>query len=256
MWQLKNTCIGAVSVLLLGESRTRLSRLGSYLVSQGHSVHQEILPTDTLGLILAINPCIIIVDNASSPCGGPELCEQIRTLCHHGYILLFDDQAGLEIEGISALLKGADDFVFSPLATGVLAAKLFAVSRRLQTTVGTARVLRGGSAALHLIDRTFSVDGQQVELTRREFALLRLLMEAQGATILRERVYAALSIAPSVGKAAGLDTFVARLRAKLRKGLAGYHPIHTVRGVGFQFVPPLESSRTVCKTAPGCANRR
>ncbi|MBA2295930.1 MAG: winged helix-turn-helix transcriptional regulator, partial [Actinobacteria bacterium] len=94
-----------------------------------------------------------------------------------------------------------------------------------------------GSVRLDPARRSVSFDGKEVELARKEFDLLALLMQEAGAVVQRERLIDEVWDVNWFGSTKTLDVHVGALRKKLDPSY-----IHTVRGVGFRFVSPEEVS--------------
>jgi DNA-binding response OmpR family regulator len=179
-------------------------------------------------------PDLVILDAALPGAGGLEACRRLRedpdTAGIPIIMVTASDDKGQKIE---ALETGADDCVTKPLQVDVLVAHIKAVARRvLHDSSGSH--LRAGPIDMDLDRWTVNVDDQQVELTKKEFRLLQVLLEAKGRALTRDFL---LQKAWAHATIHGLDTrtvdvHIGRLRRKL--GRAGRHII-TVRNVGFRF---------------------
>jgi DNA-binding response OmpR family regulator len=142
---------------------------------------------------------------------------------------------------IHGLNLGADDYVVKPYDTGELLARIHAVSRRTPHVDDTGAVetaLRLGTVHIELPTRQVRVDGTVVQLTRKEFDLLALLMRSAGAVVTRERLIDEVWDVNWFGSTKTLDVHVSGLRKKLGDDSAAPRYIHTVRGVGFMFGGP------------------
>ncbi|MFD6425562.1 response regulator transcription factor [Streptomyces sp. NPDC060198] len=139
---------------------------------------------------------------------------------------------------IHGLNLGADDYVTKPYDTGELLARIHAVARRTTGGEDTApiplAVLLLGAVRVELPTRRVSVDGTEVQLTRKEFDLLALLAQRPGVVFRREQIISEVWQTSWEGTGRTLEVHVASLRAKL--GLPTF--IETVRGVGYRLVPP------------------
>lgn len=143
---------------------------------------------------------------------------------------------GLETDRVVGLELGGDDYVVKPFGVSELAARIRAVLRR---TGDRARPRRGplSVAGVELDPKTWSAqqDGEPLELTPREFELLRLLLEHAGEVVTREQVMREVWDTTWLGATKTLDVHMSGLRKKLGDDPASPRYIHTVRGVGFRF---------------------
>ncbi|HEX2667641.1 MAG TPA: response regulator transcription factor [Gammaproteobacteria bacterium] len=187
-----------------------------------HSIHAE-------------RPDLVILDADLPGGGGLEACRRLREDPSTASIPIImvtgeDDSS----ERIEALETGADDCVTKPLQVEMLVAHIKALARRALQAVTPGHRLRAGPIDMDLDRWTVQVSGAPIELTKKEFRLLQVLLEAKGRALTRDFL---LQEAWSHGTIHGLDTrtvdvHIGRLRRKL--GKAG-HYIITVRNVGFRF---------------------
>jgi DNA-binding response OmpR family regulator len=137
---------------------------------------------------------------------------------------------------IHGLNLGADDYVVKPYDTGELLARIHAVSRRKSagedTVPAPVTALRLGHVHIELLTRRVSVDGAEVQLTRKEFDLLALLAQRPGVVFRREQIISEVWRTSWEGTGRTLEVHVASLRSKLRLPAL----IETVRGVGYRLV--------------------
>jgi two-component system alkaline phosphatase synthesis response regulator PhoP len=188
---------------------------------------------EMLSSIHADKPDLLILD-AALP-GSLAACRRLRedpNTASLPIIMLTEsnDRSGK----IEALETGADDCVTKPLDIDVLMAHIKAVARRALQSLRPANRLRAGPIDMDLDRWTVIVSGAPIELTKKEFRLLQVLLEAKGRALTRDFL---LQKAWSHATIHGLDTrtvdvHIGRLRRKL--GEAGRYII-TVRNVGFRF---------------------
>jgi DNA-binding response OmpR family regulator len=172
---------------------------------------------------------------------GLEVCRIMRRDRHPASVLMLTAKDAVQdkIDGLSA---GADDYITKPFAFDELLARIVAVQRR-HTSVDHDAEQRIGNLVLDPQSRRVTNDGRPVNLTVREFDLLRYLMENAGKVVSRERL---LSSVWDYGYDPGtkvVDVYVRYLRLKLdREGSASC--IQTVRGVGYMMgtAPPTSES--------------
>ncbi len=132
-----------------------------------------------------------------------------------------------EVERVAGLESGADDYVVKPFSVMELQARAKAVLRR--TKKGAVELLRAGDVELDLSAREVRKNGARVELTYKEFELLRLLMARRGEALSRKEILQAVWGYGFAGETRTLDVHVRALRQKLGDGL-----VTTVRGVGYK----------------------
>ena len=139
-----------------------------------------------------------------------------------------------EADRVAGLDLGADDYVTKPFSLRELGARVRAVLRRRQPRPSpVAAVYRGGRLLADFDAVAVAVDGQPVKLTRREFELLRFLVENKHRVLSRDRLLERVWGYDRFIETRSVDVHVGRLRAKL--GPAGTQ-IETVVGLGYRFV--------------------
>lgn len=196
------------------------------------SVHDD---DEMLNSILADKPDLLILDAALPGSGAMAACRRLREdPSTAGLSIIMVTETDNRIEKIEALETGADDCVTKPLDVGVLMAHIKAVARRALQAIQPGNRLRAGPIDMDLDRWTVIVSGSPIELTKKEFRLLQVLLEAKGRALTRDFL---LQKAWSHATIHGLDTrtvdvHIGRLRRKL--GESGRYII-TVRNVGFRF---------------------
>ncbi|MGH8275052.1 MAG: response regulator transcription factor [Terriglobia bacterium] len=180
------------------------------------------------------NPDMLVLDFELPQVGGVELCRKLRqhpTTAQLPLIMMTarDD----EREVILSLEAGADACVNKPPAADALSAHVKAVARRTLPEV-TDSHLRAGPIVMDLARWIVYVDNEPVELTKTEFKLLQILLEAKGRALTREYLLRKVWSHPDVSAlhTKTVDVHIGRLRRKL--GPTG-NSIITVRNVGFRF---------------------
>ncbi|MCX5310224.1 response regulator transcription factor [Streptomyces sp. NPDC002917] len=179
---------------------------------------------------------VVLLDLGLPDQDGYEVCGKIRKRTSTPVIMV---TARADVRSrIHGLNLGADDYVVKPYDTGELLARIHAVSRRKsagEDPVPTpVAALQLGHVHIELPTRRVSVDGTEVQLTRKEFDLLALLAQRPGVVFRREQIISEVWRTSWEGTGRTLEVHVASLRSKLRLPAL----IETVRGVGYRLVAP------------------
>ena len=136
-----------------------------------------------------------------------------------------------EIDKVTGLENGADDYITKPFGIMELLSRVKAVLRRASTAPASTTTLRFGDITLDDVARTVTVDGEPVELTFKEYSLLHFFLEHPEEVLARERIMKAVWDTDDLLESRTIDMHVRTLRQKL--GHAG-DAICTVRKVGYK----------------------
>jgi DNA-binding response OmpR family regulator len=177
-------------------------------------------------------PAAVLVAVAAHEEPAPAIVASLRTKICAPLVAILDGAD--ERARIAVLEAGADDCMEHSIGLGELLARLAAVGRR--PGLGCARV--AGGVQLDLYTREARVGGRSVELTRREFDLLALLVSSPRRVFTHQQVlHDVWGSDDERASSATVTEHVRRLRAKLRAGGGSDACIGTVRGVGYRFEP-------------------
>jgi DNA-binding response OmpR family regulator len=180
-------------------------------------------------------PDLVILDLNLPVLSGTEVCRILRgrPATANVPIIMLTARTG-ESDRVTGLDLGADDYVTKPFSLRELAARVRAVLRRRQqaSAIG-ANVYTGAHLRADFDAVSISVDGSPVRLTRREFELLKFLVENRNRVLSRDRLLERVWGYDRFIETRSVDVHVGRLRSKL--GTAGGQ-IETVVGLGYRFV--------------------
>jgi DNA-binding response OmpR family regulator len=182
-------------------------------------------------------PDLIILDIMLPKLSGLEVCKTLRSEGVQTPIIMLTAR-GQEIDKVVGLELGADDYVTKPFSIREVLARVRAILRRSEG--GKKRLSRYHFADVDLDFETYAATkgGAALELSPREFDLLRYLIERKGETVTRDSLLEDVWGYESYPSTRTVDTHVAKLRAKI--GDSGSEPryILTIHGAGYKFVDP------------------
>jgi DNA-binding response OmpR family regulator len=147
---------------------------------------------------------------------------------------------GEETDRVIGLELGADDYVVKPFSGREVVARIRAVLRRTAAPEASddGRPLEVADVRLDPAKHEVTLRGEVLELSRKEFELLRLLMRNAGSVVTRERLIDEVWDSNWFGSTKTLDVHVSGIRRKLGDDAGTPRYLHTVRGVGFRFSSP------------------
>lgn len=180
-------------------------------------------------------PDLVILDLNLPVLSGTEVCRVIRGRADTANVpIIILSARTSESDRVAGLDLGADDYVTKPFSLRELAARVRAVLRRKRTGAEAQPPTYAGKHLSADFDAvSIAVDGDPVRLTRREFELLRFLVENRNRVLSRDRLLERVWGYDRFIETRSVDVHVGRLRAKL--GNAG-RQIETVVGLGYRFV--------------------
>lgn len=192
--------------------------------THGHQVRTAATLAEARDALRAEAPEVLVLDVALPDGNGVDWCRELRATACTVPILLLTAHGDVR-ERVAGLDAGADDFIAKPFAMSELRARIRALGRR-GPLVARGPVRLGG-ADVDASARRAWVDGAEVPITRREWAVLDLLLANEGVVVSREHVLDAVWGEDTRRARASLDTIVSRIRRKL-----GADAIETRRGQG------------------------
>ena len=186
--------------------------------------------SDVLTQFTDFDPQLVLLDISLPFFNGYHWCAEIRKLSR--VPILFLSSASDNLNLITAMNMGGDDFVAKPFDLSVLTAKIQALLRRTYDLSGKVPMLEHRGAILNLYDTTMTYNGEKIELTKNEFRILQTLMENKGRVVSRDTLMTKLWETDNYIEENTLTVNVGRLRKKLEKaGMEGF--IKTKVGGGY-----------------------
>ena len=230
------------TVLVIEDEESITTPLSEALSREGF--RPEVAGTIAEGLRIAERqrPDLVLLDVMLPDGSGFEALRELRATGPTPVIML--TARGEEADRVLGLELGADDYVIKPFSARELVARIRAVLRRASAVAAPAsrETMRIGAVELDPFARTVTLDGEVLDLTRKEFDLLALLMGHAGTVVTRERLIDEVWDVNWFGSTKTLDVHVSGLRKKLGDDAARPRYLQTVRGVGFRFSAEVEDA--------------
>jgi two-component system response regulator RegX3 len=231
---------GRRTILLVEDEESITAPLAEALEREGFDARVARTAADSVELARTLDPDLVLLDLMLPDGSGFDVCRELRRTSQVPIIML--TARGDEADRVVGLELGADDYVVKPFSAREVVARIRAVLRRASAAAeaepGPAREI--GEVRLDPARRQVTLRGEPLELSRKEFDLLRLLVESAGTVVTRERLIDEVWDVNWFGSTKTLDVHVSAVRKKLGDDPAAPRYLHTVRGVGFRFAAPEE----------------
>jgi DNA-binding response OmpR family regulator len=220
--------------LLIIEDETPMrTALADLLAAEGYRVMTAADGESGLQRALAEKPDLILLDIMLPKLDGFALCAELRRLASAVPVLMLTAKGQIE-DRVTGLDAGADDYLVKPFSTEELLARVRALLRRVERKTKSPVKLKLGETEIDLARQTAVRGKKPVHLTAKEFAMLRLLAEADGEPVTRERFLDVVWGYTAFPTTRTVDNHVASLRAKLEKNPDAPRWLKTVHGVGYR----------------------
>ncbi|MGD0311818.1 MAG: response regulator transcription factor [Acidimicrobiales bacterium] len=234
--------LGHPTVLIIDGDVASRDGLAATLSVEGFDVVTAIDGAEGLALVASVDPALILLDMELDDAQGLSVYHRICGISSVPVIMVTarDDELG----AVLALEAGAADHVVKPPRPRELTARIRAVLRRVgrpsppRTTVSTPDgIYTLGPVRIDISLRQAVVRDEEVELSRKEFDLLALLVSEAGNVVTRKQCMERIWRDRTKGDSRTLDTHVKRLRKKVELAPAEPQHVLTVRGIGYRFRP-------------------
>ncbi|HIV20491.1 MAG TPA: response regulator transcription factor [Candidatus Scatomorpha stercorigallinarum] len=179
--------------------------------------------------------CVALLDVMLPDIDGFEVCRRIRASgSRMGIIML--TALSQEMDKVTGLMTGADDYVTKPFSPAELLARVDALYRRVRgVTDGDEDDIVSGPFVLSPRNRTLDKDGERVRLTQTEFTIIKLFMENPGRALSREEILENVWGPEYKGDLKIVDVNIRRLRLKIEESTAMPQFITTIWGYGYKW---------------------
>ncbi len=227
-------------VLIVEDDKKTARLVAMYLEQEGFQTVVAHDGRQALELARLHKPVFVVLDLMLPLLDGWEVCRELRQTSDVPILML--TARGDEIDRVSGLTLGADDYMVKPFSPRELVARVKAILRRGRLErFHDADVLSRGDLVLDVEKRKVTLSGRPVKLTPHEFVLLKTLMSTPGKVFTRDEL---LSRLYPMGEVAVVDRVVdvhiGKLRQKIEKDSQHPRYVVTVKGVGYRFAESVE----------------
>jgi DNA-binding response OmpR family regulator len=186
-------------------------------------------------LIRQRKPDLIILDLMLPKLSGYEICRKVRAEGIRTPILMLTAR-GEEADRVLGLDLGADDYVGKPFSIRELLARIRAILRRSEPAKALPDELRFDDVVLNFLSYEAQKGGKPLEMTRKEFQILRLLASRAGEVVTRDELLNEVWGYENYPTTRTVDNHIAGLRVKIESAPGEPRHLRTVHGVGYKFV--------------------
>jgi two-component system, OmpR family, KDP operon response regulator KdpE len=231
-------------VLLVDDEQTLLRVLSASLSAEGYAVTTALSGRDALDRFSDVEPDVVVLDLGLPDLDGVDVCRRLRRWSMTPVIVLTAD--GAEDRKVRALDEGADDYLTKPFSVPELLARIRVALRHRNAVAAVVDPMRIdiGDLAIDVTGHLAAVGGEELALTRKEFALLALLARHAGRVLTYRRVLSVVWEVEAAASTQALRTLVASTRRKLGEG--PHRPrIVNESGVGYRLIAPDDHEPTL-----------
>jgi DNA-binding response OmpR family regulator len=191
-------------------------------------------------------PDLVLLDLTLPDGDGRDLCRELRGASQVPIIML--TARGTELDRVTGLEIGADDYVVKPFSGAEVVARIRAVLRRAASSPAPDGPIVLGDLVVEPAARRARMGGRELALSRKEFDLLAELAQHAGTVVTREQLMARVWDQNWFGSTKTLDVHMGWLRRKLGDDASTPRYLHTVRGVGFRLGAPEDDALAAAGT--------
>ncbi|MCR2807951.1 response regulator transcription factor [Paenibacillus soyae] len=224
------------SISMLIEFNLKLAGYDVRCVSDGEAVFDMLKP---------FRPDLIVLDLMLPKMDGIQVCRELRKQ-NNGVPIIMLTALQDVTDKIAGLDNGADDYMTKPFSPQELISRIQAIFRRLQSLPGGTDevVFSIGRLQVHADQREVYLDGNQIELTPKEFELLLFLCKHKGKVLSRQQLLHGVWDYHFLGDTRIVDVHISHLRDKIEKNARTPEYIMTVRNVGYKLNGPAISNES------------
>jgi two-component system phosphate regulon response regulator PhoB len=239
-------------ILIVEDELEMVTMLRTYLTSEGYDVDVASNCAGAIAAATATPPDLVLLDIVLGKEDGRDVFRELRLMSDVPTIFLTG--RGLETDRIAGLKMGADDYMVKPFSLGEVSARIESVLRRVSGAAANADTdepsMSFGPLQINELTHEVRLDGELIELTSKEFALLAFLAASPRRVYSREQLLENVWLSsPEWQGGATVTEHIRRLRSKIEVDPDRPRWITTVRGVGYRFEPPHTAATAAGESA-------
>jgi two-component system alkaline phosphatase synthesis response regulator PhoP len=222
-------------ILIVEDEPAMVAGLRDNFEYEGYEVISAGDGADGLDRALTDNPDLVVLDVMMPRMSGLDVCKQLKAQ-RPGIPIIMLTARGQEIDKVVGLELGADDYVTKPFSIRELMARVKAVLRRVSPAAPAPEVYRFSDVEVNVRTNQVLRDGQPIELSSKEFALLAYFVAHPAETLTRDRLLDAVWGYENYPNTRTVDTHIVHLRQKVEPNPEEPRFILTVHGSGYKFI--------------------
>lgn len=221
------------TILLVDDEEDILDFVGYNLRKEGFNVLTSLNGRDALKLAKSNTPHLILLDLMMPEMDGIETCQELKRFPElKDTIIVFFTARSEDFTQILGLDAGADDYITKPIKPSVLISKVNSLLRRIPVQEEESKVFQAGDITIDRERYLITIDGNEIQLARKEFELLSMLAAKPGKVFSREDILMRVWDDDVVVGERTIDVHIRKIREK-----TGTDHIKTIKGVGYKFDP-------------------
>lgn len=218
-------------VLLVDDEADIIELLRYNLEREGYAVQTALNGRDALKIAKSWRPDLIVLDIMMPGMDGVEVCMQLRQLPEFkSTVITFLTARGEDYSQIAGFEAGADDYITKPIRPKVFLSKVKALLKRSGSDRPEGRILEANGIKVDLEKVMVYLDDKELQLPKKEFELLVLLIGKPGKVFKREEIYSQIWGNELFVGDRTIDVHIRKLREKI-----GDERIKTIKGIGYKF---------------------
>jgi two-component system alkaline phosphatase synthesis response regulator PhoP len=224
----------ASRILLVDDEQDILDMLGYNLSREGFQIFYAHDGEEAIKVAKEVQPHLIVLDIMMPKLDGVEACKRLKEILEiKNSMVAFLTARSEEYSEIACLEAGADDFIKKPVRPRLFMTHVMALLRRYYMINGPSENYEMLSSSINLNLNTFQVfkSGLEIQLTKKEFDLLHLLMSKKEKVLLRQEIYRVIWGNDIMVGERTIDVHISKLREKI-----GAEHIMTIKKVGYRFI--------------------
>lgn len=225
------------SVLVVDDEPTIAEIVARYLDRAGYRTRVARDGREAIELAESERPDLVVLDLMLPRMDGLEVMRRLRERDRDRIAVILLTAKGVESDRVIGLRLGADDYVVKPFSPVELTARVGAVLRRVDTSPEHEQPIELTGLTIDPAARRVYVQGEEIQLTQREFDLVLFLARHPGQVFSRDQLMEAVWQYSFYTDSSTVTVHIRRLRAKLEADPAQPRRLQTVWGVGYRFQP-------------------